>query len=92
MTSATGLSSGYWIVVEREREREDSGVATGVHYGVASSLSWSMSKCNHELAFRKLHGFLRLGPQVFKDEHLSERGQASLRLSPRRPIPRFTIP
>jgi hypothetical protein len=48
---------------------DDSDVATGVNYGVASSSSWSKSAYNPKKVSRELEGPQRLLPP-FKGEHL----------------------
>jgi hypothetical protein len=54
--------------VERKTERQ-TGVATGMNYGVASPLNWPKSICNPETCTTRITRPGRLLP-LFKSEHL----------------------
>ena len=57
-----------YVIQYKSRRKDDSDIATGVTYGVASFSSWSKSTFNLETASQELEGPRRPLPP-FQDEH-----------------------
>ena len=70
---------GMLLHMDEEKRGDDSGVATGVNYGIASFLSLSKSICNPETGV--IRGSRRILPP-FKDENFNRSRQTNLHLSP----------
>ena len=47
-------SKPYLFSNKKERKKDDSAVATGMQYGVASFSSWSRSVCNLETGIMRI--------------------------------------
>lgn len=64
----------------RKKKKDDSDVATGVKYGVASFSSWSKSICNLEIDFSRIRGLPKTTASPLEGEHLE---RASTPISPK---------
>ena len=53
----------------RERKKDNTDVATGMNYGVASFFSWSKATCNPKWGITRIRGPWQLLPP-FEGEHL----------------------